>query len=79
MEDKLEPLSQTSEILAKFQDFTHDIFSGLLPWPSPASSLSFLIPNAHYVQSNAWPSSLKIPGYPRISSAVIWARCLGYI
>ena len=67
MEDKGKPLSQTSEIWVKFQDFTYDLFRGLLPGPSPASSLSLLIPTRTTRSCNARQSSLNIPGYPRIS------------
>jgi hypothetical protein len=48
MENKDEPLSQTSEIWVKFQDIIYnDLFIGLLPEPSLTSSVSLLIPNAH--------------------------------
>jgi hypothetical protein len=51
MEDRDEPLSQTLEILVKFQDFTDGIFLvGCSQGPSPVSSVSLLIPNGHSAQ-----------------------------
>jgi hypothetical protein len=68
MEDKDEPLSQTSVIWVKFQDFTYDLFfSGLLPGPSQASFLSLLIPTRTTRSCNGQQCSMNIPGYPRIS------------
>jgi hypothetical protein len=52
MEDKDVPLSQTLKKLGKISRFhIYDHFySGLLPGPNPASSLSLVIPNMHYAQ-----------------------------